>query len=85
MDIRGAMYPWGKLLRSGNEEETPVLGIKRSHLNTILLRIVAIAAWNYYCVTQDKKLASRKKGFLLSKNVQTSGHRGLKRKRAWPL
>jgi trehalose/maltose hydrolase-like predicted phosphorylase len=56
---RGAMYPW-ESAASGNEE-TPVWALTGPFEHHIT-GCVAIAAWNYYCVTQDKNWL-REKGY----------------------
>ena len=56
---KGAMYPW-ESAASGNEE-TPVWALSGPFEHHITAD-VAIAAWNYYCVTQDKSWL-REKGF----------------------
>ena len=57
--FKGAMYPW-ESAASGNEE-TPVWALSGPFEHHITAD-VAIAAWNYYCVTQDKTWL-REKGF----------------------
>lgn len=49
---KGAMFPW-ESAASGNEE-TPVWALSGPFEHHITADI-AIAAWNYYCVTQDKE------------------------------
>ncbi len=49
---KGAMFPW-ESAQSGNEE-TPVWALSGPFEHHITAD-VAIAAWNYYCVTQDKE------------------------------
>lgn len=49
---KGAMFPW-ESAESGNEE-TPVWALSGPFEHHITAD-VAIAAWNYYCVTQDKE------------------------------
>jgi trehalose/maltose hydrolase-like predicted phosphorylase len=56
---KGAMYPW-ESAASGNEE-TPVWALSGPFEHHITAD-VAIAAWNYYCVTQDKNWL-REKGY----------------------
>jgi trehalose/maltose hydrolase-like predicted phosphorylase len=56
---KGAMYPW-ESAASGNEE-TPVWALSGPFEHHITAD-VAIAAWNYYCVTQDKSWL-KEKGF----------------------
>jgi protein-glucosylgalactosylhydroxylysine glucosidase len=61
----GAMFPW-ESAASGNEE-TPVwalMGPFEHHISAD----VAIAAWNYFCVTQDKAWL-REKGYPLIKGT----------------
>jgi len=60
---KGAMYPW-ESAASGNEE-TPVWALSGPFEHHITAD-VAIAAWNYYCVTQDK-VWLREKGFPVMK------------------
>lgn len=60
---KGAMYPW-ESAASGNEE-TPVWALSGPFEHHITAD-VAIAAWNYYCVTQDKNWL-REKGFAIIK------------------
>ena len=48
---KGAMYPWESA--ATGEEETPVWALSGPFEHHITA-CVAIAAWNYYCVTQDK-------------------------------
>ncbi len=56
---KGAMYPW-ESAASGNEE-TPVWALSGPFEHHITAD-VAIAAWNYYCVTQDRAWL-RERGF----------------------
>jgi len=56
---KGAMFPW-ESAASGNEE-TPVWALSGPFEHHITADI-AIAAWNYYCVTQDKNWL-REKGY----------------------
>jgi len=56
---KGAMFPW-ESAASGNEE-TPVWALSGPFEHHITAD-VAIAAWNYYCVTQDKTWL-REKGY----------------------
>jgi protein-glucosylgalactosylhydroxylysine glucosidase len=56
---RGAMFPW-ESAESG-VEETPVWALSGPFEHHIT-GCVAIAAWNYYCVTQDKNWL-REKGY----------------------
>lgn len=62
---KGAMFPWESAL-SGNEE-TPVWALSGPFEHHITA-CVAIAAWNYYCVTQDKNWL-REKGYPLLKET----------------
>lgn len=54
---RGAMYPW-ESAESG-AEETPVWALSGPFEHHITAD-VALAAWNYYCVTQDKNWLKEK-------------------------
>lgn len=56
---KGAMFPW-ESAASGNEE-TPVWALSGPFEHHITAD-VGIAAWNYYCVTQDKEWL-RQKGY----------------------
>ncbi|RYZ53936.1 MAG: glycoside hydrolase family 65 protein [Sphingobacteriales bacterium] len=49
--FKGAMYPWESAV--SGVEETPVWALSGPFEHHITA-CVAIAAWNYYCVTQDK-------------------------------
>lgn len=49
--FKGAMYPWESA--ASGVEETPVWALSGPFEHHITAD-VAIAAWNYYCVTQDK-------------------------------
>jgi len=60
---KGAMYPW-ESAASGNEE-TPVWALSGPFEHHITAD-VAIAAWNYFCVTQDTSWL-RDKGFPMIK------------------
>ena len=60
---KGAMFPW-ESAASGNEE-TPVWALTGPFEHHITAD-VGIAAWNYYCVTQDKGWL-REKGYPLLK------------------
>ncbi|MFM2359030.1 MAG: hypothetical protein RLY16_1023 [Bacteroidota bacterium] len=62
---RGAMFPWESA--ASGVEETPVWALSGPFEHHITA-CVAIAAWNYYCVTQDKKWL-REKGWPLLKNT----------------
>jgi protein-glucosylgalactosylhydroxylysine glucosidase len=57
--FKGAMYPWESA--ETGVEETPVWALSGPFEHHITA-CVGIAAWNYYCVTQDK-LWLREKGF----------------------
>ncbi len=56
---KGAMYPWESA--ETGVEETPVWALSGPFEHHITA-CVAIAAWNYYCVTQDKNWL-REKGW----------------------
>ena len=60
---KGAMYPW-ESAESG-VEETPVWALSGPFEHHITA-CVAIAAWNYYCVTQDKTWLKEKGWPILS-------------------
>ncbi|HVX50227.1 MAG TPA: hypothetical protein VHB48_08710, partial [Chitinophagaceae bacterium] len=62
---KGAMFPW-ESAASGNEE-TPVWALSGPFEHHITADI-AIATWNYYCVTQDKSWL-REKGWPLLKET----------------
>jgi trehalose/maltose hydrolase-like predicted phosphorylase len=62
---KGAMYPW-ESAASGNEE-TPVWALSGPFEHHITAD-VAIAAWNYYLVTNDKEWL-RDKGYLVLKET----------------
>lgn len=62
---KGAMFPW-ESASSGNEE-TPVWALSGPFEHHITAD-VAIAAWNYYCVTQDKTWL-REKGYPILKGT----------------
>ena len=62
---KGAMFPW-ESAASGNEE-TPVWALSGPFEHHITAD-VGIAAWNYYCVTQDKTWL-REKGYPLLKET----------------
>ncbi len=62
---KGAMFPW-ESASSGNEE-TPVWALSGPFEHHITAD-VAIAAWNYYCVTQDK-IWLREKGYPILKET----------------
>ncbi len=62
---KGAMYPWESA--ETGVEETPVWALSGPFEHHITA-CVAIAAWNYYCVTQDKNWL-REKGWPILKNT----------------
>jgi trehalose/maltose hydrolase-like predicted phosphorylase len=62
---KGAMYPWESA--ETGVEETPVWALSGPFEHHITA-CVAIAAWNYYCVTQDKNWL-REKGFPILKET----------------
>jgi len=62
---RGAMFPW-ESAASGNEE-TPVWALSGPFEHHITAD-VGIAAWNYYCVTQDRNWL-KEKGFPILKET----------------
>ena len=62
---KGAMFPW-ESAASGNEE-TPVWALSGPFEHHITADI-AIAAWNYYCITQDKNWL-RERGYPLLKET----------------
>jgi protein-glucosylgalactosylhydroxylysine glucosidase len=62
---RGAMYPWESA--ETGVEETPVWALSGPFEHHITA-CVGIAAWNYYCVTQDKNWL-REKGWPILKNT----------------
>lgn len=62
---KGAMYPWESA--GTGVEETPVWALSGPFEHHITA-CVAIAAWNYYCVTQDKNWL-REKGWPILKNT----------------
>ena len=59
MDYKGAMFPWESA--ETGVEETPVWALSGPFEHHITA-CVSIAAWNYYCVTQDKNWL-REKGW----------------------
>ncbi|SKD00869.1 Trehalose and maltose hydrolase (possible phosphorylase) [Chitinophaga ginsengisegetis] len=61
--LRGAMFPW-ESAESG-EEETPVWALSGPFEHHITAD-VALAAWNYYQVTQDRKWLKEKGWLILS-------------------
>lgn len=63
--FKGAMFPW-ESAESG-VEETPVWALSGPFEHHITA-CVAIAAWNYYCVTQDKDWL-REKGYPILKET----------------
>lgn len=62
---KGAMYPWESA--ETGVEETPVWALSGPFEHHITA-CVAIAAWNYYCVTQDKNWL-KEKGWPILKNT----------------
>jgi protein-glucosylgalactosylhydroxylysine glucosidase len=62
---KGAMYPWESA--ETGVEETPVWALSGPFEHHITA-CVGIAAWNYYCVTQDKNWL-REKGWPILKNT----------------
>ena len=62
---RGAMFPWESA--ASGAEETPVWALSGPFEHHITA-CVAIAAWNYYCVTQDKQWL-RDRGWPILKNT----------------
>ena len=62
---KGAMYPWESA--ETGVEETPVWALSGPFEHHITA-CVGIAAWNYYCVTQDKTWL-REKGWPILKNT----------------
>jgi trehalose/maltose hydrolase-like predicted phosphorylase len=62
---KGAMYPWESA--ETGVEETPVWALSGPFEHHITAD-VALAAWNYYCVTQDKNWL-REKGWPILKNT----------------
>ncbi|HEX9514199.1 MAG TPA: glycoside hydrolase family 65 protein [Puia sp.] len=62
---KGAMFPW-ESAASGNEE-TPIWALSGPFEHHITAD-VAIAAWNYYCVTQDRNWL-REKGYPILKET----------------
>ncbi len=75
---KGAMFPWESA--ETGVEETPVWALSGPFEHHITADI-ALAAWNYYCVTQDKEWL-REKGWPILKNtadfwasrVERNGH-----------
>ena len=63
--FKGAMYPWESA--GSGVEETPVWALSGPFEHHITA-CVAIAAWNYYCVTQDKQWL-RDKGYPMLKET----------------
>lgn len=61
--FKGAMFPWESA--ASGAEETPVWALSGPFEHHITA-CVAIAAWNYYCVTQDKVWLKEKGWPLLS-------------------
>jgi len=62
---KGAMYPWESA--ASGVEETPVWALSGPFEHHITAD-VALAAWSYYCVTQDKNWL-REKGWPILKNT----------------
>jgi len=62
---KGAMFPWESA--ETGVEETPVWALSGPFEHHITADI-ALAAWNYYCVTQDKEWL-REKGWPILKNT----------------
>ncbi len=62
---KGAMFPWESA--ASGDEETPVWALSGPFEHHITADI-AIAAWNYYCVTQDKNWL-REKGYPILKET----------------
>jgi trehalose/maltose hydrolase-like predicted phosphorylase len=62
---KGAMYPWESA--ASGVEETPVWALSGPFEHHITA-CVGIAAWNYYCVTQDKNWL-KEKGWPILKNT----------------
>ena len=62
---KGAMFPWESA--ASGDEETPVWALSGPFEHHITADI-AIAAWNYYCVTQDRQWL-REKGWPLLKET----------------
>jgi len=63
--FKGAMYPWESA--ATGVEETPVWALSGPFEHHITA-CVAIAAWNYYCVTQDK-VWLKEKGYPILKET----------------
>jgi len=63
--FKGAMYPWESAATGA--EETPVWALSGPFEHHITAD-VALAAWNYYCVTQDKNWL-REKGWPILKET----------------
>jgi len=61
--FKGAMYPWESA--GSGVEETPVWALSGPFEHHITA-CVALAAWNYYCVTQDKNWLKEKGWPILS-------------------
>ncbi|MBL7740875.1 MAG: glycoside hydrolase family 65 protein [Chitinophagaceae bacterium] len=64
---KGAMYPWESA--ETGVEETPVWALSGPFEHHITA-CVAIAAWNYYCVTQDKTWLKEKGWPILSETAK---------------
>lgn len=65
--FKGAMYPWESA--ASGVEETPVWALSGPFEHHITAD-VAIAAWNYYCVTQDKEWLREKGWPILSATAE---------------
>ncbi|GGI25466.1 glycoside hydrolase family 65 protein [Pedobacter mendelii] len=63
---KGAMYPWESA--DSGVEETPVWALSGPFEHHITAD-VALAAWNYYCVTQDKEWLKEKGWPILSQTA----------------
>lgn len=64
-DFKGAMYPWESA--ETGDEETPVWALSGPFEHHITAD-VAIAAWNYFCVTQDTQWL-KEKGYPILKET----------------
>lgn len=65
--FKGAMYPWESA--DSGVEETPVWALSGPFEHHISAD-VALAAWNYYCVTQDKEWLKEKGWPILSQTAE---------------
>jgi len=65
--FKGAMYPWESA--DSGVEETPVWALSGPFEHHISAD-VALAAWNYYCVTQDKVWLKEKGWPILSQTAE---------------